>query len=383
MADNPDNTNSRFTAQAPDVEDRLKADTVGLVTLNDFRKRRAEALEAAQDVSASGAVSTTASGATTPDVREPVAKSAFKKRKKIVKKGALSFGDDEEEEQGGDASFSPTTQSMPPNASAPATDSEAVSDASTAPFKKRPLRPNATLGHQPKAMTKSALLKEAQLKEALRKEYTQIQEAVKATEFVLPFVFYDGKNQPGGMCRMKKGDHIWLFLERARKVGADKADKGRRDWARISVDDLMLVKGDLIIPQHYEFHHFIINRSVGYLGPLFVYSSEPTSATPKDLLPASDASDSAASEAADSANHLMTAAQRKQQAAAIVGSDDSELEGFEDDPNMTKVVDRRWYERNKHIYPASTWEEYDATRDYSTGVRKDKDGNNMFFSRSR
>ncbi|EME40798.1 hypothetical protein DOTSEDRAFT_74380 [Dothistroma septosporum NZE10] len=104
---------------------------------------------------------------------------------------------------------------------------------------------------QPKALTKSGLLKEAQLKENLRREYTQIQEAVKATEFMIPFVFYDGKNVPGGMVRMKKGDHVWLFLERARKVGADlagKGDKSRRDWARISVDDLMVVKGDLVIP---------------------------------------------------------------------------------------------------------------------------------------
>jgi protein FAM50 len=166
-----------------------------------------------------------------------------------VKKGVLSFDDEDQEEQGALASSAPTPQAATPDPSATPTDSEAVSDGSSAPFKKRGLRPNATVAHQPKAMTKSALLKEAQLKEALRREYIQIQEAVKATEFVLPFVFYDGKNSPGGMCRMKKGDHIWLFLERARKVGADKADKGRRDWARISVDDLMLVKGDLIIPQ--------------------------------------------------------------------------------------------------------------------------------------
>lgn len=52
---------SRFTSQAADVEDRLKADTVGLVTLNDFRKRRAEVL--AQDESAPG------SGTATPDGR--------------------------------------------------------------------------------------------------------------------------------------------------------------------------------------------------------------------------------------------------------------------------------------------------------------------------
>lgn len=159
-----------------------------------------------------------------------------------MKKGILSFNDDD-----GDAETEAKLASDDAHQSnTPADNSDS---GSAQPFKKRGLRPNAAIAHQPKAQTKSALLKEAQLKEALRKEYTQLQEAVKATEFVLPFVFYDGKNAPGGMCRMKKGDRIWLFLERARKVGADKADKSRRDWARISVDDLMLVKGDIIIPQ--------------------------------------------------------------------------------------------------------------------------------------
>ena len=61
---NPANTSdttpndSRFARQAQTVEDRLKADTVGLVHLSDFRKRRAEAFEAAQEPH---------SGATTPD----------------------------------------------------------------------------------------------------------------------------------------------------------------------------------------------------------------------------------------------------------------------------------------------------------------------------
>lgn len=35
----------RFTAQAPTAEDLLKSQTVGLVRLDDFRKRRADALE--------------------------------------------------------------------------------------------------------------------------------------------------------------------------------------------------------------------------------------------------------------------------------------------------------------------------------------------------
>lgn len=59
----------------------------------------------------------------------------------------------------------------------------------------------------------------------------------------------------------------------------------------------------------------------------------------------------------------------------------STLEGAGDEPTETKVVDRRWYERNKHIYPASTWQEFDADKDYSSEVRKDTGGNTFFYSK--
>ena len=71
---------------------------------------------------------------------------------------------------------------------------------------------------------------------------------------VLPFVFYDGTNIPGGMCKVKKGDYVWVFLDRSRKVGAELGVGGagekanRREWARVGVDDLMLVRGEVIIP---------------------------------------------------------------------------------------------------------------------------------------
>ena len=49
MASTPPSTNSsaieRFTSQASTAEDLLSSQTVGLVHLSDFRKRRAEALE--------------------------------------------------------------------------------------------------------------------------------------------------------------------------------------------------------------------------------------------------------------------------------------------------------------------------------------------------
>lgn len=68
-------------------------------------------------------------------------------------------------------------------------------------------------------------------------------------------------------------------------------------------------------------------------------------------------------------------------AAAIKALPDiSTLEGATDDPNLTKVVDRRWYEKNKHIYPASSWHNFDPEKDYSKEVRRDTGGNAYFFS---
>ena len=68
---------------------------------------------------------------------------------------------------------------------------------------------------------------------------------------------------------------------------------------------------------------------------------------------------------------------RLQQPAAIP---DADLEGFDRDPTLLKVVDRRWYEKNKHIYPMSVWEDFDPAKDYSEGGKKDREGNAFFFS---
>ena len=37
-----------------------------------------------------------------------------------------------------------------------------------------------------------------------------------------------------------------------------------------------------------------------------------------------------------------------------------------------KVVLRQWYERNKHIFPASRWEPYDPTKTYDKYTVADK-----------
>ena len=60
-------SNARFTSKGHTAEDLLKEQTVGLVHLSDFRKRRAEALEQTEKASRDG--TPVASGATTPDGR--------------------------------------------------------------------------------------------------------------------------------------------------------------------------------------------------------------------------------------------------------------------------------------------------------------------------
>lgn len=60
------------------------------------------------------------------------------------------------------------------------------------------------------------------------------------------------------------------------------------------------------------------------------------------------------------------------------------VEGKDTDPSLTKVVDRRWYQKNKHIFPASMWREYEAGKESdenpkASNVRRDADGNAFFF----
>jgi protein FAM50 len=66
-----------------------------------------------------------------------------------------------------------------------------------------------------------------------------------------------------------------------------------------------------------------------------------------------------------------------------IPANSDDLEGKDADPSLTKVIDRRWYERNKHIFPASLWKEYEAGKGFEEKLaqsRRDAEGNAFFFS---
>lgn len=88
------------------------------------------------------------------------------------------------------------------------------------------------------------------------------------------------------------------------------------------MDNLMYVKEDLIIPHHYTFYDFIINKARGKSGPLFNFDVH------------------------DDVRLLADATVEK------------------DESHAGKVVERSYYQRNKHIFPASRWEVYDPEKNY-------------------
>lgn len=125
--------------------------------------------------------------------------------------------------------------------------------------------------------------------------------------------------------------------------------------------------------QHYEFYYFIVNKTLSPSStPLFDFSAQPPVIDSLSL-----AATATAPAGLSSYNDIARTTSTKNGAATVL---DPHLEGFHDDPNLTKVVDRRWYERNKHIFPASVWEQFDPAKDYSKGMRRDAEGNAFFFT---
>jgi protein FAM50 len=252
---------SRFTSSNKTTHERLTTNTVGLVALSDFRKRRAEVLEQQEREAREAALAVTnatpapdrSNNATPSNASDQgeAEKQVKRKKKKPRTKAPLSFGDDEGSEDDGDNNTGVSRGDKKRRVH----DTESELETEAGMIKKAdPKVVNSSVAIVPRALTKAALRREAAEREALRKQFLLLQAAVKATDIAIPFVFYDGTNIPGGIVRVKKGDFIWVFLDKSRKVGADlgvggeKTANVRREWARVGVDDLMLVRGTIILP---------------------------------------------------------------------------------------------------------------------------------------
>ncbi|XP_004460680.1 protein FAM50A [Dasypus novemcinctus] len=153
------------------------------------------------------------------------------------------------------------------------------------------------------------------LREELRQEWEAKQEKIKSEEIEITFSYWDGSGHRRTV-KMKKGNTMQQFLQKALEIM-------RKDFSELrsaGVEQLMYIKEDLIIPHHHSFYDFIVTKARGKSGPLFNFDVHD------DVRLLSD---------------------------ATVEKDES---------HAGKVVLRSWYEKNKHIFPASRWEPYDPEK---------------------
>lgn len=158
---------------------------------------------------------------------------------------------------------------------------------------------------------------ENKLREELRQEWARKQEQLKNEEIEIVFSFWDGQGHRRSVL-MRKGNTIYQFLQKSLELIREEFNELKTTTA----DQMMYIKEDLIIPHHYSFYDFIVTKARGKSGPLFSFDVHDDVRLVHD---------------------------------ATVERDES---------HAGKVLLRSWYERNKHIFPASRWEPYDPNKNY-------------------
>lgn len=144
------------------------------------------------------------------------------------------------------------------------------------------------------------------------------QEEIKKEPLNIVYSYWDGTGHRKKIT-VRKGDTIGKFLSAVQKQLAPDFEEIRTS----SSSHLMYIKEDSIIPQHSTFYELNLNKTQGKSGLLFDFGVE------EELYIQSDTT--------------------KEKAG----------------PHLGKVVERHWYEKNKHIFPASGWEVQTFKKDMS------------------
>ncbi|POM73306.1 XAP-5-like protein [Phytophthora palmivora] len=255
---------ANFQSHEDDDESEFKRQTVGLVTAEEFRKKRED-------------IQNRKSAPVDVPSEEQEKEPKKKKKRKTKKMGPLSFdmdGDDDDE-------------SVKPKR-----------------VKKNMKNPNVETDFLP---DKEREKEEARERQRLRAEWEAEQERIKMT-----YSYWDGSGHRREITVPKKTT-IGKYLELVKQQLVSEFAELRG----VGAENLIYVKEDLIIPHHYSFYDLIVTKARGKSGPLFHF---------------------------DVHDDVRLVQDRRVE---------------KDESHPGKVVDRHWYEKNKHIFPASRWEVYD------------------------
>lgn len=341
------NIESKFATHYDAVEQQLKTSTIGLVTLDEMKAKQEDIVREREKKLAQKKAEKDREKMRALEEKQA---EKNKQRKQIQ---ALSFNLDEDEDENDDddddddsngndnsnskdsdddavenkidknASNDESNDSSTQSSSKKSSSWAMAEEVNEAPaFKKLRKNPDVDTSFLPDREREEG---ENRLREELRQEWVAQQAALKDQEIPITFSYWDGSGHRRSVT-MKKGNSIYQFLQKCLET----LRKEFGELKTVMADQLMYVKEDLILPHHYSFYDFIVTKARGKSGPLFQFDVHD------DIRMISD---------------------------ATVEKEES---------HAGKVLLRSWYERNKHIFPASRWEPYDPTKTYDKYTIKDK-----------
>uniref|UniRef100_A0A2R5L793 Protein FAM50 homolog n=1 Tax=Ornithodoros turicata TaxID=34597 RepID=A0A2R5L793_9ACAR len=303
---------NKFATHYDAVEQQLKSSTIGLVTLTEMKAKQEDVVKERERQLAQKQKEKELQR-----MRE-IQKKREQQEKQKRQIAALSFrledGEEDDEEEEKEEEESEEEQNE--------TDEEEDLEEPSIKKKKLGKNPDVDTSFLPDREREED---EKRVREELRMEWVQKQECLKNEDIEVTFSYWDGSGHRR-MVKMKKGNSIYQFLQKCLEL----LRKEFYELRAVTADQLMYVKEDLIIPHHYTFYDFIVTKARGKSGPLFAYDAR------EDVRLTNDAS----------------------------------IE--KEESHAGKVLLRTWYERNKHIFPASRWEPYDPTRTYDKYTISDR-----------
>jgi len=288
---------NNFVAHYDAVEQVIKNETVGLVTIDQMKQTQERAILEREKALAKKEKDLRRAE------RDKIKAKEAKKEKDRNKVKALSFNLDEDEEDEDNDECDNSAENKSP---------EIIQK------KRFGMNPDVDTSFLP---DRDRDEEENRMREKLRLQWEEMQRKIKEEEVDITYSYWDGSGHRKSI-GMKKGASIYQFLCKV-------LDNIRGEFPELKTvtgDQLMFVKEDLIIPQTNTFYDFLVTKARGKTGPLFEFDVRED----------------------------------------VRLTHDPTIE--KDESHAGKVILRSWYERNKHIFPASRWEPYDPTKTYSSVV---------------
>ncbi len=149
------------------------------------------------------------------------------------------------------------------------------------------------------------------LRNKLKQKYLDDQEQTKRQPLLITYSYWDGCGHRKEI-EMTKGDTVLEFLDQVcRTIKSE-----YKELKMLRGIDLLYIKEDCILPHACTFYELIVSKAMGLTGPLFQFDVHDDVRLKTDVRVARDVS------------------------------------------HPGKIVTKTWYNRHKHIHPASKWIHY-------------------------